>query len=140
MPKPIITLTTDFGLKDPYAAEMKAVILNISPNATIIDISHQIEKFNTRMAAYILASASQYFPKGTIHVAVVDPRVGTPRRAICIETKNGYLLGPDNGVLALAANTMGTKHVYEITNQNSRCQKSPTRSTEETSSHPQQPT
>jgi hypothetical protein len=116
MLKPIITLTTDFGLKDPYGAEMKAVILNISPNATIIDITHQIEKYNTRMAAYILASASPYFPKGTIHIAIVDPQVGTQRRAICIETKNGYYLGPDNGVLALAAKTTETKHVYQITN------------------------
>jgi S-adenosylmethionine hydrolase len=116
MPKPVITLTTDFGTKDPYVAEMKAVILNISPNATIIDITHQIDKFNMKMGAYILASASPFFPKGTIHVAVIDPRVGTQRRALCIQTKNATYLGPDNGVLALAAKTQGIKHVYEIIN------------------------
>lgn len=116
MPNPIITLTTDFGLKDPYVAEMKAVILNISPNATIVDITHQIEKFNIRMSAYVLATAAPYFPKGTIHVVVVDPDVGTRRKAILIQTKQGYFIGPDNGVLTLAAKTQGIEHVYEITN------------------------
>lgn len=116
MPNPIITLTTDFGLKDPYVAEMKAVILNISPNTKIVDITHQIEKFNIRMGAYVLAAASSYFPKGTIHVVVVDPGVGTRRKAILIQTKQGYFVGPDNGVLVLAAESQGIEHVYKITN------------------------
>ncbi|MGC9345470.1 MAG: SAM-dependent chlorinase/fluorinase, partial [Candidatus Bathyarchaeales archaeon] len=89
MPNPIITLTTDFGLKDPYVAEMKAVILSISPNTAIVDITHQIEKLNIRIGAYVLAAASPYFPKGTIHVVVVDPGVGTRRKAILIQTKQG---------------------------------------------------
>jgi len=118
MPRPIITLTTDFGLRDPYVAEMKAVILGISPNTTIVDITHEIEKFNIRMGAYVLASASPYFPKGTIHVAVVDPGVGTRRRPILIQSKYSYLIGPDNGVLALAAKNQGIKHIYEISNRN----------------------
>jgi len=113
----IITLTTDFGLKDPYVAEIKAVILDICPKATIVDISHHIEKFNIRMGAYVLASAAQYFPKGTIHVAVVDPSVGTERRPILIETNKGFFVGPDNGVLALAARKQGIMHMYEITNR-----------------------
>jgi S-adenosylmethionine hydrolase len=117
MPNPIITLTTDFGLRDPYVAEMKAVILGISPNATIVDVSHEVEKFNVRMGAYILASAASYFPKGTIHVAVVDPGVGTERRTILIQTKQGYLVGPDNGVLAFAAKNQGIEHAYEISNR-----------------------
>jgi S-adenosylmethionine hydrolase len=116
MARPIITLTTDFGLKDPYVAEMKAVILSICPNAMIIDVSHQIDKFNVKMGAYVLASASPYFPKGTIDVAVVDPGVGTKRRPLCIQTKHGHLIGPDNGVLVLAAKAQGIEHVYEITN------------------------
>ena len=114
MKEPIITLLSDFGLKDPYVAEMKAAILNICPKARIIDITHQIEKFNIRMGAFILASASPYFPKGTIHVAVVDPGVGTTRRAIIVETSNGLFVGPDNGPLMLAAENLGIKHVYEI--------------------------
>jgi S-adenosylmethionine hydrolase len=117
MLKPVITLTTDFGLKDPYVAEMKAAILSVSPNVTILDISHKIEKFNIRMGAYILASASPYFPKGTIHVAVVDPGVGTKRRPLLIQTKHNFYVGPDNGVLVLAANSQGIEHIYEITNR-----------------------
>ncbi|MGQ9506267.1 MAG: SAM hydrolase/SAM-dependent halogenase family protein [Candidatus Bathycorpusculaceae bacterium] len=117
MPRSIITLTTDFGLKDPYVAEMKAVILSINPKAIIVDITHQIEKFNVIMGAYVLASASKYFPKGTVHVAVVDPGVGTRRRSILIETKRAFYIGPDNGVLALAAKNQGIKHVYEIRNK-----------------------
>lgn len=99
----MITLTTDFGLVDPYVAEMKAVILKINPNARIVDTSHQIEKFNIRMGAYVLAAAVPYFPKGTVHVAVIDPGVGTKRKPILIEAKNSFFIGPDNGVLALAA-------------------------------------
>jgi S-adenosylmethionine hydrolase len=116
MLNPLITLTTDFGLADPYVAEMKAVIFKINPEAKIVDISHQIEKFNIRMGAYVLASATPYFPEGTIHVAVVDPGVGTKRKPILIETGSGVFIGPDNGVLSLAANKQGIKHVYEIAN------------------------
>jgi len=117
MPRPIVTLTTDFGLKDPYVAEMKAVILNINPNATIVDITHEIAKFNIRMGAYILASASPYFPKGTIHAAVVDPGVGTKRRPLLIQTERSYYIGPDNGVIALAAKNQDITHIYEVTNR-----------------------
>ena len=117
MPHLVITLTTDFGIRDPYVAEMKAVILSISPNATIVDITHEIEKFNIRMAAYILASASPYFPKGTIHVGVVDPSVGTKRLPILMQTKHSFYIGPDNGILALAAKNQEIKHVYTISNK-----------------------
>ena len=113
---PIITLTSDFELKDPYVAEMKAVILNINPEATIVDITHEIEKFNIRMGAFVLASAVPYFPKGAVHVAVVDPGVGTRRRALLVQTPQGFLMGPDNGILALAARRQGVKSVHEITN------------------------
>jgi S-adenosylmethionine hydrolase len=114
---PIISLLTDFGLKDPYVAEMKAVILSLCPNVHIIDISHLIEKFSVRMGAFILASASPYFPKGTIHVAIVDPGVGTKRRALLVETEEAFYIGPDNGVLMLAAKKQKIKHVYRMTNK-----------------------
>jgi S-adenosylmethionine hydrolase len=117
MQNPVITLTTDFGIRDPYVAEMKAVILSISPNAKIVDITHEIEKFNLRMGAFVLASASPYFPKNAAHVAVVDPGVGTQRQPILIQTKRGYLIGPDNGVLALAAKNEEIEHIYKITNR-----------------------
>ncbi|MEM3703501.1 MAG: SAM-dependent chlorinase/fluorinase [Candidatus Bathyarchaeia archaeon] len=113
---PLITLTTDFGLTDPYVAEIKAVIFRINPDVKIVDISHQIEKFNIRMGAYVLAAATPHFPRGTIHVAIVDPGVGTKRKPILIETKDSFFIGPDNGVLALAAEKQGIKHVYEIAN------------------------
>ena len=116
MPNPVITLTTDFGMRDPYVAEMKAVILSISPNAKIVDITHEIEKFNIRTGAFVLASASQYFPKNTIHVVVVDPGVGTQRQPILIQTKHGYLIGPDNGVLVLAARKEKIERIHKITN------------------------
>jgi S-adenosylmethionine hydrolase len=116
MPSKIITLTTDFGLKDPYAAEMKATILSICPNSVIVDITHEIAKFNIRMGAYVLASAVPYFPKGSVHVAVVDPSVGTRRRPIVIQTQRSFFVGPDNGLLVLAAEKQGILRVHELAN------------------------
>jgi S-adenosylmethionine hydrolase len=112
----MITLTSDFGLKDTYVAEMKGVILTLNPQATIIDVTHSVEKFNIRLGAFMLASAAPYFPKDTIHIAVIDPGVGSERRAILIQTKKGFFVGPDNGVLLLAAQNQGIEHLYEISN------------------------
>ena len=112
----IISLLSDFGSKDPYVAEMKAVILSIHPQARIVDITHEIEKFNIRMGAFVLASAAPYFPAGTIHVAVVDPGVGTKRHPIIVETKRSYYVGPDNGLLMLAAQKEAVDHVYHVNN------------------------
>ena len=114
--KPLITLTSDFGLADSYAAQIKGVILNINPLSTIVDITHEINKFNIQTGAFMLASAVSYFPKGTIHVAIVDPGVGTKRRALLIITKQGYFIGPDNGLLILAAEHQEITNVYEILN------------------------
>ena len=114
--KKTITLTTDFGLQDPYVSEMKAVIFNICSNAKIIDITHNVSKFNIRMGAFILAAASTFFPNNTIHVAVVDPGVGSKRRALLIETDKSYFIGPDNGLLVLAAEKQGIKQIYELKN------------------------
>jgi S-adenosylmethionine hydrolase len=112
----MITLTSDFGLKDPYVAEMKGVILSLNPSATIVDITHDIEKFNIRMGAFMLASAAPYFPKSTVHLAVVDPGVGTERRAILVQTKQGFFVGPNNGVLMIAAKKQGIEHTFELSN------------------------
>ncbi|HML03978.1 MAG TPA: S-adenosyl-l-methionine hydroxide adenosyltransferase family protein [Candidatus Bathyarchaeia archaeon] len=114
--RPIVSLLSDFGLKDSYVAEMKAVILSICGNAQIVDISHLITKFDVRMGAFVLASATSRFPKGTVHVAVVDPGVGTRRRSIVVETRHGLFVGPDNGLLMLAARRVGIRHVYAISN------------------------
>jgi S-adenosylmethionine hydrolase len=113
----VITLLSDFGLKDPYVAEMKAVILDKCPEATIVDISHTVDRFDVRMAGFILAAAASHFPMGTVHVAVVDPGVGTERRAIIVETRHGLFVGPDNGILMLAASKAGLSHVYAIENR-----------------------
>ena len=115
--KPIITLLSDFGLSDPYVAEMKAVILSFRPDATIVDISHEIDKYDVRMGAYVLGRAAPYFPKGTIHIAVVDPGVGTERRPIIVEAKRSFYVGPDNGLLMLSARRDEVIHVFEITNR-----------------------
>jgi hypothetical protein len=110
-------LTTDFGLADPYVAEMKGTILSICPNAIIVDVTHNVEKFSTRMGAYMLSSAAPYFPKGTVHVAVVDPGVGTQRRPIIVQTERSVFVGPDNGVLLLAAEAQDIKRMYKIESQ-----------------------
>ena len=97
---PIITLTTDFGLKDGYVAAMKGVILGINPDATIVDISHGVTPQNVREGAFVLGSAHRYYPQETIHVAVIDPGVGTSRRALLIQGSGYYFTAPDNGVLS----------------------------------------
>lgn len=112
----IITLTTDFGLKDPYVGEMKAAIVSICPDAVIVDITHEVKKFNVRMGAFMLACAAPYFPKGTIHVAVVDPGVGVEKRPLIILTSQGIFVGPDNGVLVLAAQKQDIIEARIITN------------------------
>lgn len=114
---PLISLLTDFGSIDSYVSEMKAVILSICPSARIIDISHRVEKFNIRMGAFLLASATSSFPAGTVHVAVVDPAVGSARRPIVVETERSLYVGPDNGLLVPAAQAESILHVYEVTNR-----------------------
>jgi len=114
---PVITLLTDFGSADAYVGCMKGVILNICPHARVIDVSHGLPKFNIQYGAFILMQVFRYFPNGTIHVAVVDPGVGTRRRPLVIETKRYFFVGPDNGVLTLAASEDGIKRVVEITSK-----------------------
>jgi len=116
-PAKIVTLTTDFGLTDPYVAEMKGTILGICPKAIIVDVTHNIKKFSIRMGAHILASAVPYFPSGTIHVAVVDPSVGTQRRPIIVQTARNTFVGPDNGLLMIAAETQEIIDSYKIDNR-----------------------
>jgi len=94
----IITLTTDFGLNDPYVAMMKGVILSIHPEARIVDITHQVQAGAVIHAAGIVREAFPFFPKGTVHVAVVDPGVGSDRRLIALEAEGHFFVGPDNGI------------------------------------------
>jgi len=96
----IITLTTDFGIQDTYVAAMKGVILDINPKVTLVDICHSIEPQNIPQAAFLISTAYGYFPKGTIHMVIVDPEVGSRRRAIILKTRKAFFLAPDNGVLS----------------------------------------
>jgi len=96
----IITLTTDFGLADAYVAAMKGVILNINPEAKLVDICHSIQPQAISQAAFVLSTAYEYFPKGTIHLVVVDPGVGTERKAVILRTPSADFIAPDNGVLS----------------------------------------
>ena len=93
-------MTTDFGIQDAYAAAMKGVILGINPEATIVDICHSIEPQNIAQAAFIISTAYDYFPQDTIHVVIVDPGVGSQRRAIILRTCKAFFVAPDNGVLS----------------------------------------
>ena len=97
-PSGIITLTSDFGLIDPYVAMMKGVILSIHPGAQIVDISHQIAAGSIFQAAILIREAVPFFPKGTIHLAVVDPGVGSDRRLVALEAEGHLFVGPDNGI------------------------------------------
>jgi len=96
--RPVITLTTDFGLRDPFAGLMKGVILGINPEANIIDITHGIERHNIIEASQVISMSYKYFPLGAINIVVVDPGVGSSRRPLLVITENHFFLGPDNGV------------------------------------------
>jgi S-adenosylmethionine hydrolase len=101
MRRPIITLITDFGLTDHYAGTMKGVILGICPQAEIVDISHEIGAYEVVEGAFLLAQTYPYFPRGTVHVVVIDPGVGTARRPIVAEAAGQRFVAPDNGVLSM---------------------------------------
>lgn len=100
MPSPIITLTTDFGLADHYAGVMKGVILGLCPQARIVDLTHQLPPQQVIAAAWTILDSANYFPKNTIHLAVVDPGVGTERRPIALRARGQFFVGPDNGVFS----------------------------------------
>jgi hypothetical protein len=98
----IITLLSDFGTKDEYVGCLKGVILGINPQATLVDLSHEVPPQDIRAGAFILAGAAPYFPPGTVHLAVVDPGVGAGRRALAARARGQYWVGPDNGLFHLA--------------------------------------
>lgn len=115
MPRqPIVTLTTDFGLNDHFVGTMKGVILDIIPEATIVDICHSVQAFDILDGALTIAQAYDYFPVGTVHVVVVDPGVGTARRPIIASTERHHFVAPDNGVLSLMYAREERLHVRHI--------------------------
>lgn len=102
----IITLTTDFGTADGFVGTMKGVILGINPQATIVDITHDIAPQNVEEGAFVFAAAARYFPANAIHVVVVDPGVGSARRPIAIQQGDAIYIAPDNGILSLAISNL----------------------------------
>ena len=112
----LITLTTDFGQKDSFVGIMKGVIAGINPQAHIIDISHGIPPQDILAGALTLRHAVRYFPRGSIHVAVIDPGVGSARRPLLIEWDGNYFIGPDNGVLSLAGENVEPTHIVHLAN------------------------
>ncbi len=96
--RPIITLLTDFGTRDHYVATLKGVILGLNPEAILVDLSHEVPPQDITAGAFVLAEAAPYFPPGTIHLAVVDPGVGTSRRGLAARCRDQYWVGPDNGL------------------------------------------
>ena len=97
----IITLLTDFGTEDEYAGLMKGVILSVDPAVTLVDITHQIDRHDIIQAAFVIQSSYGYFPRGSVHITVVDPGVGTQRGILAVDTQGHFFLAPDNGVLSL---------------------------------------
>ena len=115
-PNGLITLLTDFGLQDVYVGVMKGVILGIFPEAKVVDISHGTPKYDIVTGAFMLADACRQFPLGTVHVAVVDPEVGSRRNPIIVESRRSYFVGPDNGLLSMASQTEGIVKIVRIEN------------------------
>jgi hypothetical protein len=114
MKRPLITLLTDFGSADHYVAAMKGVMVGICPNAQFVDITHEAAVFAIADAAWTLAQAAPCFPRGTVHLAVVDPGVGGARRPILAESNGQWFVAPDNGVLTLALEPDPHHKVHEI--------------------------
>lgn len=113
-PSPIITLTTDFGTSDAYVGIMKGVILGINPKAQIVDLTHAIPPQDIYEAAFSIYAAYRYFPKGTIHIVVVDPGVGSDRQVIVSHIGNAFFVCPDNGVLSYLLHSVGSEGEQSI--------------------------
>ncbi|MCE5252324.1 SAM-dependent chlorinase/fluorinase [bacterium] len=112
----LVTLTTDFGTRDPYAGIMKGVLYSSNPNVTVIDITHDIAPHDIIDAAFTLARVFEYFPAGTVHVAVVDPEVGGQRKNVALKTDRSIFIGPDNGIFAMVLEKTKPNEIREITN------------------------
>jgi S-adenosylmethionine hydrolase len=112
----LITLTTDFGLHDPFVGIMKGIIAGINPKVGVVDLTHGIPAQNVMAGALTLRYSIRYFPRGTIHVAVVDPGVGSTRRPLLIECDGNYFIGPDNGLLSLACRNKTACHIVQLSN------------------------
>jgi S-adenosylmethionine hydrolase len=114
MKEAILTLTTDYGTSDPLVGTMKGAILSVNPAARIVDITHAVEPYDVLDGALALAQAWSYFPQSAIHVVVVDPGVGTPRRPILVRSSGHWFIAPDNGVLSLAVGALNPLEAWHL--------------------------
>jgi S-adenosylmethionine hydrolase len=114
---PLITLLTDFGSSDYFVAAVKGTILSINPDARLVDISHDIAPQDIEAAAFTLLASYQSFPQGTIHLAVVDPGVGSRRRPIMLRVGNYHFVGPDNGIFSYICDQEPDYKVFHLTNE-----------------------
>src|SRR5688572_6736094 len=112
----ILTLTTDFGSEGPYVAALKGVILGLAPGTQLVDVSHAISPQNILEGAFVLAALVDAFPAGTVHLAVVDPGVGTDRRLIAASVADQWFVLPDNGLLSGVLRNRAPTEIHEITN------------------------
>jgi S-adenosyl-L-methionine hydrolase (adenosine-forming) len=112
----IITLLTDFGLEDYFVGAMKGVILTRSPTSVLVDITHAVARHDIQGAAFTLSAAYPYFPAGSIHLAVVDPGVGSDRRAVLVEAAAQFFVGPDNGLFTMILEQVPTARIRHLTN------------------------
>ncbi len=113
----VISLITDFGQNDNFVGVIKGVILSINPNAKIVDICHEVKPYDILTGAFLLKSSFKYFPKGSLHLVVVDPGVGSERKKLLVKTKDYFFVAPDNGVLSLALKDQAPLKIIEITNK-----------------------
>jgi len=111
----VVGLLTDFGLKDPYVGQMKAVLASLAPFARVIDISHHVPAHDPLQGAFFLASSMRWFPKGSVILAVVDPGVGTARRIALLEKDGRKIIAPDNGILTQAIALPGPARAWDLT-------------------------
>jgi S-adenosylmethionine hydrolase len=116
-PSPIISLTTDFGSKDWFVGTMKGVILGINPSALPVDICHEIAPGDIRAGAFTLAASCRFFPSGSVHLAVIDPGVGSARGMIAVKTADYVFVGPDNGVLSWALRQERIQSLHSLENK-----------------------
>lgn len=114
--RPIVALVTDFGLQDAYVGAMKGAILSVSPEATLVDVLHEVPVHDVLAGALALDGAYRHFPQGTIFVAVVDPGVGSDRRAIALAAEGWLFVGPDNGIFTLVLDACPSARAFELTN------------------------
>src|ERR1044072_3791705 len=114
----IVTLLTDFGTADYFVGAMKGAVLAANPEARVVDITHEIPPFDIEAGAFTLRAAFETFPAGTVHVAVVDPGVGSARRGIAVEGRGHTFVGPDNGLFGHVYERVQPSRVFQLTNSN----------------------